>query len=261
MIRALYTASTGMHAQQLNIDTMAHNMSNVNTNGYKKQRVEFQDLLYQNIKRPSVSEDRNEPVGLSIGLGVKPSAVNTLFDQGNFQPTGNPLDVAINGNAFFKIEVQGQDDPLYSKSGAFKVDGEGNLVSSDGYYVMGVDSLEEGAYDIAIEKDGRVSYKLPGDDDIQEAGYIELAKFVNSAGLQKLGSNLYQATENSGEAIDWDPEDDSTISLQSGYLEASNVDVVEEMVSLISAQRAYDFSSKVIQSADEMLQAASNLRR
>ncbi|QGT99702.1 Flagellar basal-body rod protein FlgG [Candidatus Syntrophocurvum alkaliphilum] len=261
MMRALYTASTGMHAQQLNVDTLAHNMSNVNTTAYKKQRVEFQDLLYQTIRRPAAGFDVNEPVGLDVGLGVKPAATHTLFTQGNFQATDNPLDIAINGNAFFQVEVPGYDEPLYTRDGALKIDAEGQLVTSAGHYLLGVDFIEEEAYDITIESDGTVSYMIPDDDQPIEAGQIELAKFINPSGLDKLGENLYQETINSGEAILWDPLDDSTVSLQSGYLEASNVQIVEEMVNMITAQRAYEINSKVIQSSDEMLQTASNLRR
>lgn len=261
MMRALYTASTGMYAQQLNVDTIAHNMSNVNTTGFKKQRVEFQDLLYQTIKRPAANEDINQPVGMQVGLGVKPAAITTLFSQGNLQATDNPLDVAIVGPGFFKVEVPGRDEPLYTRNGAFKLDAEGNLVTSDGYKILGVEPLEPGAYDIVIEKNGMVTYMLPGSQEPIEAGQIEIAKFVNPAGLQKIGSNLFASTVNSGEPEDWDPEEDNTIYLEAGYLEMSNVQIVEEMVNLITAQRAYEINSKVIQSSDEMLQTASNLRR
>lgn len=261
MMRSLYTASTGMYAQQLNVDTLAHNMSNVNTNGFKKQRVEFQDLLYQTIKRPTATADVNEPVGLSVGLGVKSAAISTLFGQGNLQSTENPLDVAINGTAFFKLQVPGYTDPLYSRDGAFKIDASGQLVTTDGNLVIGVDALPDGAYDTAIGKDGTVTYKLPDTSEVQEAGRIELVKFMNPTGLARLGTNLYQNTPNSGDPVDWDPESDSTVTLESTYLESSNVQVVEEMVNLITAQRAYDINSKVIQSSDEMLQTATNLRR
>lgn len=261
MMRSLYTASTGMYAQQLNVDTIAHNMSNVNTNGYKKQRIEFQDLLYQTIRRPAANLDGNQPVGLDVGLGVRPAASTTLFSQGNLQPTDNPLDVAIQGQAFFSVEVPGRFEPLYTRDGAFKIDNEGQLVTSDGNILLGVDTIPFEAYDVNIERDGRVTYMLPDSEEPEEAGQLELVKFINPAGLQKLGRNLYDWTPNSGDPIDWDPEEDSTVSLESGYLEMSNVQVVEEMVSLIAAQRAYEINSKVIQSSDEMLQTASNLRR
>jgi flagellar basal-body rod protein FlgG len=264
MMRALYTASTGMNAQQLNMDTLAHNMANVNTTGFKKQRVEFQDLLYQTIRRPAADEDRNEPVGLAVGLGVRPAAINTLFAQGNLQHTENPLDVAISGTGlgFFAIEVPGYDEPLYTRDGAIKIDASGRLVTADGYYYMGPEELPEGYTDPTIGTDGTVSYLLPDSTEPQTAGEpLQIFKFSNPAGLQRVGKNLYQATPNSGEAVQWEPDDDSTISLNSGYLEMSNVQVVEEMVNLITAQRAYEFNSKVIQSSDDMLQTAANLRR
>ena len=261
MMRSLYTASTGMYAQQLNVDTIAHNMSNVNTTGYKKERVEFQDLLYQMIKRPAATETANVPVGLSVGLGVKPVAINTLFGQGNLQQTENPLDVAINGQAFFKIQVSGNEEPLYSRDGSFKLDASGQMVTTDGNLVIGAELIPAGATDLAISPDGTVTYLPLGSTTAEEAGKIELSTFVNPAGLQKVGTNLYKATPNSGEPTDWDSESDSTISMQSGYLEMANVKVVEEMVSLITAQRAYDINSKVIQASDEMLQTANGLRR
>jgi flagellar basal-body rod protein FlgG len=264
MMRALYTASTGMGAQQLNIDTLAHNMANVNTTGFKKQRVEFQDLLYQTIRRPAANEDRNEPVGLAVGLGVRPAAINTLFSQGNLQNTGNPMDVAIGGTGigFFAIQVPGYEEPLYTRDGAIKIDASGQLVTADGYLYLGPEALDENYTDVSIVADGTVSYLLPDSTDPQTAGEpLQIFKFSNPAGLQKIGKNLYQATANSGESVQWEPESDSTISLSSGYLEMSNVQVVEEMVNLITAQRAYDFNSKLIQASDEMLQTAANLRR
>lgn len=261
MMRSLYTASTGMYAQQLNVDNLANNMSNVNTVGFKKQRVEFQDLLYQTIKRPVSTEETNQPVGLSVGLGVKPAAIATLFSQGTLQNTENPLDVAINGDGFFKIEVEGYDEPLYSKDGSFKIDGEGNLVTADGYKVVGAEQLDEGAYDVKIDETGLVTYMIAGQNDPQEAGRLELARFTNPMGLARMGNNLYQATPNSGEAQDCDLLTDKSVSLIPCHLEMSNVKIVEEMVNLITAQRAYEINSKVIQSSDEMLQTASNLRR
>ncbi|MGE5371742.1 MAG: flagellar basal-body rod protein FlgG [Solirubrobacterales bacterium] len=261
MLRSLYTAATGMFGQQLNVDNIAHNMANVNTVGYKKMRVDFQDLLYQSIRKPIASEEAIEPVGLQIGLGTKPTVVQPLFSQGNLQNTQNPLDVAISGDGFFKMQVPGYEDPLYSRNGAFLVDAEGNLVNTDGYKVIGVDTIEQGAYDVKIGTDGTVLYSLPGQSTAIEAGKIEMSKFINPPGLDKLGKNLYKATENSGEAQDWDSTADSTTSLQVGYLEMSNVQVVEEMVNLITAQRAYEFNSKCITSSDDMLGIAANLKR
>lgn len=261
MIRALYTASTGMSAQQLNIDNISNNIANVSSTGFKKQRVEFQDLLYQTIKRPAIDENVIEPVGIQVGLGVKPVAITTLFDQGSLTPTNNPLDIAISGNGFIKVEVPGFDEPLFTRDGSFKIDSEGQLVTAQGYLIVGADAIDEGGYDVTIGKDGLVTYFLPDDTEPVEAGQIELATFANPAGLNKIGENLYQATPNSGEPVDWDPEEDSTIFLTAGYLEDSNVKVVEEMVDLITAQRAYEFNSKIIQASDEMLQTAANLKR
>lgn len=261
MMRSLYTASTGMYAQQLNVDTLAHNIANVNTTGYKRQRVEFQDLLYQTLKRPTVSEELIEPVGIAVGMGVRPTAIDIMNGQGNLQPTGNPLDVAIaGGNAYFRVLGAG-DQELYTRDGSFKLDAEGNLVTSAGNLVSGAETIEPGAYDVFVEKDGRVTYKVAGSNEVLEAGQIELVTFMNPPGLEKVGSNLYKATDNAGEAVDWDPAEDSAITLESGYLESSNVQIVEEMVGLISAQRAYEINSKVIQSVDEMLQTTTNLRR
>ncbi|MGI6436134.1 MAG: flagellar basal-body rod protein FlgG [Syntrophomonadaceae bacterium] len=261
MMRSLYTASTGMYAQQLNVDTLAHNIANVNTTGYKRQRVEFQDLLYQTIKRPTVSDELIEPLGISIGLGVRPSAIDTMNGQGNLLPTGKPLDVAISGGeAYFRV-LSSSGEELYTRDGSFKLDAEGNLVTSSGNLLSGVDALEEGAYNIVIDKEGRITYMAPGSDEAQEAGQLELVTFINPSGLEKIGGNLYRATDNAGEAMDWDPEEDGSISLEAGYLEASNVQIVEEMVGLITAQRAYEINSKVIQSVDEMLQTTANLRR
>jgi flagellar basal-body rod protein FlgG len=250
-----------MFAQQLNIDNLAHNMSNVNTTAYKKQRIEFQDLLYQTIKRPTVNEDTIQPVGIQVGLGVKSVAITTLFAQGNLVATDNPLDIAISGEGFFKITAPGYDEPVYTRSGALKVDSEGTLVTPDGYYFVGAEQIEEGAYDVNVDQVGRITYYMPGETEPLEAGQLELAKFTNPAGLIHLGKNLYQTSLNSGDPIDWDPDEDSTTEVVSGYLEASNVQVVEEMVNLITAQRAYEFNSKLIQASDEMLQTASGLKR
>lgn len=261
MLRALYTSSTGMYGQQLNIDAIAHNVSNVNTVGFKKSRVNFQDLLYQTIQKPVASEETQQPMGLQIGLGTRPAAIQTLFTQGSLSPTGNPLDVAISGDAFFKVEVPGYDDPLYTKNGAFLVDSEGNLVNTDGYLVLGPDTIDPAARDFSVGSDGTITYKTPGNDEVIEAGILELARFINPNGLEQLGKSLYRATEVSGEPEDWDPDGDNSITLNGGYLEMSNVQIVEEMVNLITAQRAYEFNSKSIQSADEMLGMAANLKR
>jgi len=261
MINALHTACLGMLAQQLNIDNIAHNLANVNTTGYKKSRIEFQDLLYTAIRQPVTTQETTAPTGLYLGLGVRKAATQTFFQEGNLISTENPLDVAIVGDGFFKIEVPNEEEPLYTRDGSFKLDAEGNLVTSDGYRVAGVEALPEGAYNIAIAPDGTVTYRLPGEEEPAEAGRIEIARFPNPAGLERIGHNLYRRSPASGEAIDWDPEADSTVRLEQGYLEAANVQVVEEMINMIMAQRAYEINSKVIQTSDEMMSMANNLRR
>jgi len=261
MMRSLYSAALGMYAQQLNVDTIANNMANVNTSGFKKERVEFQDLLYQTIKRPASGPDVNVPVRMDVGLGVKPVAITSLFTQGNMQNTEIPTDVAIIGDAFFQVNAPGYDEPIFTRDGAIKIDATGQLVTADGYKYTDMGTLPQGAHDIAIAKDGTVTYIAQGATTTTELGKLKLSKFINSAGLAKLGENLYQNTPNSGDPVDWDPTADSTVKLESGYLEMSNVRIAEEMVSLITAQRAYEINSKVIQSSDEMLQTAANLRR
>ncbi|NPV93533.1 MAG: flagellar basal-body rod protein FlgG [Firmicutes bacterium] len=262
MFYALHTASLGMQAQQMNIDNIAHNLSNVNTTGFKKNRVEFQDLLYDMIRQPVTDENgQAAPTGLYLGLGVRTAATQTMFNAGSLTSTNNPYDVAIVGDGFFKIEVPGQEEPLYTKDGSFKVDSAGTLVTTDGYRVIGVDEIAENATDFTIASDGTVTYKTPDSDDPVEAGRIELARFINPAGLEHVGRNLYRLTAASGEATDWDPEADGSISLEQNYLEASNVQVVDEMVNMILAQRAYETNSKIIQTSDEMLGIVNGLRR
>jgi flagellar basal-body rod protein FlgG len=203
-----------------------------------------------------------EPVGVAVGLGVKPAAINTLFSQGNLQFTQNPLDLAITGPGFFAVQVPGYEEPLYTRDGSIKIDGNGQLVTTNGSLYLGPDALEENFTDVRISSDGTVTYLLPNSTEPQTAGEpLEVYKFNNPAGLRKVGNNLYQATANSGEAVKWEPDSDSSIILNSEHLEMSNVQVVEEMINLITAQRAYEFNSKVIQSSDEMLQTAANLRR
>lgn len=261
MLRALYTSSTGMYAQQLNMDTIAHNIANVNTAGFKKSRLEFQDLLYQTMARPTTGATGAQPVGIAIGLGVRPSATQTIYTQGNLTPTGNPLDVAIQGAAFFKVTAPGGEEAFYTRDGSFKLDSEGNLVTTDGYQVAGASAIDPQATDISIAPDGTITFLAPGESEASEGGRIELVKFANPAALERVGKNLYRATAASGEEQAWDPESDGSVSLQGGYLETSNIQIVEEMVNLITVQRAYEINSKVIQSSDEMLATAANLRR
>lgn len=264
MMRALWTASTGMMAQQLNVDTISNNIANVNSIGYKKTRAEFKDLLYETMERGMVKDGAGKPVNLQVGHGVKIAASTKFFTQGNLDNTENPYDLAIDGPGFFKVkDANGQE--LYTKDGSFKISVEGEnmkLVTSDGYYVQGTNGdvdLGSNVKDVIINESGLITVKRT-DDTEEEVGKLTLDKFVNPAGLESVGKNLYQKTSASGEAFDG-TEDGSSGKVLQGYLESSNVQVVEEMVKLIQAQRAYEINSKSIQTADEMLGMANNLRR
>lgn len=264
MMRALWTASTGMLAQQLNVDTISNNMANVNSVSYKKSRVEFKDLLYETLERGIVRDGQGKPVNLQVGHGVMPAASVKFFTTGSLASTENPYDVAIDGLGFFKVlGPEGQE--YYTKDGAFKIspDGENfNLVTSEGYYVQGENgNIELGSdiKDITIDARGLITVKRE-DGTIEELGSLSISTFVNPAGLESVGKNLYVATVASGEAFDTQNDGTGGNILQ-GYLEYSNVQIVEEMVNLIQAQRAYEMNSKSIQTADEMLQMANNLRR
>ncbi len=264
MMRALWTASTGMQAQQLNVDTISNNMANVNSVSYKKARVEFKDLLYETMERGIVRDGQGKPVNLQVGHGVMAAASVKFFTTGSLDATNNPYDVAIDGPGFFKVlGPEGQE--YYTKDGSFKisVDGENyNLVTSEGYYIQGANgNVELGSEvkDITIDQRGLISVKRE-DGTIEELGSLSIITFVNPAGLESIGKNLYIATEASGDA--YDTQNDSTGgNILQGYLEFSNVQIVEEMIKLIQAQRAYEMNSKSIQTADEMLALANNLRR
>ena len=264
-MRALWTAATGMKSQQFNIDTIANNLSNVNTTAYKTGRAEFKDLFYSNLKRARVADEEGRPVNLEVGHGSMPVATKKDFRTGNLMPTEGTFDLAIEGEGFFMIELP-NGDLRYTRDGSFKlsVDGdEGALVTSEGYYVLSEDEdiiiIESGMRDISIDNLGYISAE---DEfgEIVELGRIGLFKFVNPEGLQSEGSNLYSETTASGEAMELDPDEMNSRVIQ-GYLEASNVQVVDEMVKMITAQRAYEINSKTIQTSDEMLQLINNLKR
>ena len=264
MMRALWTASTGMMAQQLNVDTISNNIANVNSIGYKKTRTEFKDLLYETMEKGLVKDGQGKPVNLQVGHGVRVAATTKFFTQGNMDATGNPYDLAIDGTGFFKV-LSPNGEEMYTKDGSFKisVDGENmKLVTSDGYFVQGIDGeidLGSNVKDVIIDENGLVTVKRT-DDTFEEIGTLSISTFVNPAGLESVGKNMYKVTLASGEAFEA-TEDGSGGSVMQGYLEASNVQVVEEMVKLIQAQRAYEINSKSIQTADEMLGMANNLRR
>lgn len=262
MFRALWTAATGMGAQQKNIDVIANNLANVNTTGFKAVRTEFNDLLYQTLREPGeqTSEGIKSPVGVQLGLGTRVVATQRSFAVGNMQATENPLDVAIEGDGFFQI-VQADGSIAYTKDGSFKINSEGKLVNADGLALEPEIVIPENTKQISIGQDGTVSVIVEGENEAQDIGKITLAKFVNPAGLQAIGHNLYVQTPASGDPVVVDPGTESTGTLLQGYLELSNVSVVDEMVKMITAQRAYEINSKAIQTADDMMGIANNLKR
>jgi len=262
MIRALYTAASGMNAQQANIDNVAHNLANVNTTGFKKSRVEFEDLVYQQLRAPgsATSQETEAPVGLEVGLGSRPVATARNFSAGNLRATSGPLDLAIEGQGFLQVTLQGGETG-YTRSGNLHLSGQGQLVTADGYAIEPQISIPVNAESISISKDGIVSVTLAGQQAPQQVGTLELAMFQNPAGLQAKGGNLFVATTASGDPVTGVPGTDGLGTLAQGFIEDSNVSVVEEMVNMILGQRAYEANSKVIRTADEMLQQINNLAR
>lgn len=262
MIRSLYTAATGMKAQQMQIDVTSNNISNVNTIGYKKQRAEFADLFYQTMEYAgtSTSSTTQSPTGIEVGLGVRPTAVTKLFSQGNFKETSNNLDIAITGKGFFQIQLP-DGQIAYTRNGAFKLDGEGNVVNSDGYLLIPEIVVPEDATQISIGTDGTISVLQAGDTQMNEVGQIEIATFINPAGLHSLGDNNYINTNASGDPLLGVPGLNGFGQLRQGFVEMSNVQLVEEMTDLITGQRAYEANSKAITTTDEMLQTVNQLKR
>lgn len=261
-MKALSTAATGMLAQQLNIDVLSNNIANMNTSGFKRSRAEFQDLLYQNIERVGAnSSDAGTvtPSGIQVGAGVRTAGVYRISDQGSLQNTGNQYDVAINGKGFFRIQLpDGQD--AYTRAGSFQVDQNGQLVTPEGYAVQPAVNIPAGTIDITINEQGQINAKLDGQPAPQNVGQFDLAIFANEGGLEAVGGNLYLESQASGAANLSTPGQDGFGSVFQGFLENSNVNAVGEITAMISAQRAYDLNSKVIQTADEMLQSANQLR-
>ncbi|HHV72872.1 MAG TPA: flagellar basal-body rod protein FlgG [Clostridia bacterium] len=260
-MRALWTASTGMYAQQFNMDNIANNLANVNTVGYKKSRVEFQELLYETIRQPVANGPGYNPVGLMVGHGVRTVCNTRQFSQGTPQQTDLPTDLMIDGEGFF-ILLTPDGEEVYTRDGSFKIDGEGNWVNSNGYMLATpLDQVPPEVKEISIDESGLVLALVEGEEEPVELGQLELARFVNPAGLKSLGDNLYAETVASGPPIIGIPGEEGLGKIRQGYLELSNVKVVEEMVNMIMAQRAYEINSKVIQASDEMLGLANNLRR
>jgi flagellar basal-body rod protein FlgG len=261
MLRSLYTAATGMKSNQLYIDNISNNLSNVNTTGYKKSKLEFQDLLYQTLIEPggSNAEGAKSPQGLQVGLGVRSAANQRIFSQGNLQETKNPLDVAITGVGFLQVQMPGGEIG-YTRDGSLKVASDGTIVTSNGFPIEPMIQIPEGAKEISIDGYGHVSVVLNDAGATEEIGQLELAKFLNPAGLKSIGNNQYLSTAASGDAEVDAPGNNGLGTLAQGYQEASNVELVEEMVSMIIAQRAYEVSSKAIQTSDSMLQIANQLK-
>lgn len=262
MMRSLWTAASGMNAQQQNINVVANNLANVNTTGFKKSRADFQDLMYQTVKNPgSPSTNTTQiPVGIQIGLGTKLAAVSKLFSPGDMQLTGNSLDIAIEGDGFYQIQ-QPDGSTAYTRAGAFKMDSNGRVVTPDGYPLQPEIVIPTNSTKITVGNDGTVSVVQAGQTAPSTVGNIQLANFTNPAGLSAMGKNLFQQTDASGNATTGTPAQNGLGTLAQGYLEMSNVSVVEEMVNMIVGQRAYETNSKAIQTSDEMLQVANNLRR
>ena len=264
-MRALWTAATGMKAQQLNIDTISNNLANVNTTSYKVQRAEFKDLFYSNLKRANIVDDQGRPVNLEVGHGVMPVATKKDYRNGSFMETQGAFDFALNGEGFFAVELP-NGDIRYTRDGSFKLSMDGDeatLVTSDGYFVLSEDddliTIEAGIKDITVDELGFINGR-DEDDELVELGRLMLVNFMNPDGLQSEGQNLYRASEASGEEIFLEAEEINTKVIQ-GYLESSNVQVVDEMVKMITAQRAYEINSKTITTSDEMMQLVNNLKR
>jgi flagellar basal-body rod protein FlgG len=262
MLRALKTAALGMAAQQLNVDVIANNLANVNTTGYKKTSIEFQDLLYETIH--SGTRDRRQgeakPTQIQIGLGNKPISTYRSFSEGTITETGNTLDVAINGKGFIPV-IMPDGSYRYTRDGALKINQDGMLVTNSGLNVYPEISLPDNITQLSISQDGVLTAMLAGQDEPEEIGQFELVSFMNPAGLMADGGNLYQVTEASGEPIFGLPGEDGMGSMIQGYLEKSNVDVAQEMINLIVAQRAYEINSKAIRTADELMSLTNNLKR
>ncbi|MBD3216653.1 MAG: flagellar basal-body rod protein FlgG [candidate division Zixibacteria bacterium] len=262
MIKAMRTAASGMSAQQMNVDNIANNLANVNTTGFKKSKVEFQDVLYQRINQAGVSSATGSviPTNLEVGYGVKPVATTRQFAMGELQSTENPLDMAIQGNGFFQVAMPDGTN-AYTRDGTFKVSPDGRLITSDGFFVYPEITIPEDAESVQVTPEGVVSVMQVGQAEPTEIGQFELARFVNPAGLSAMGHNLFQFTAASGDPITAVPGEEGIGAIAQGYLEVSNVDVVNEMVNMIIAQRAYEINSKAIQTSEDMTQIATNLKR
>lgn len=262
MLRSLYTAGTGMVAQQQNLDVISNNLANVNTTGFRGQRAEFQDLIYQTMRNATKGENGSPgtPEGIQFGLGTKISATASIFTQGSPQQTNDPLNVMIEGDGFFKV-LQPDGKAAYTRDGTFKLDAEGKVMTSDGMALDPEITIQQGSTAITVGQDGTVSAILPGASSATAVGKVQLTQFANPGGLHRLGGNLFAESDASGSPVDGAPGTNGSGKLLGGYIETSNVQVVDEMTRMITAQRAYEINSKAIQTADDMLGIVSNLKR
>ncbi len=261
-MRSLDIGATGMHAQQTNVDVISNNIANMTTSGHKRQRVDFKDLIYQNIQRPGAqSSDVGTllPSGLQLGLGVRVSSVYRIHEQGPIQMTENPMDLAILGDGFFQIQ-RPDGTTAYTRSGIFQVNGDGEVVTTQGYLLEPNITVPDDAVSVSINMSGEVFAQLQGQTNMVNLGQIQTANFVNPAGLEAIGDNLFLETEASGAPQVGTPDTENFGAIRQGAIENSNVNVVEEITQLITAQRAYEMNSKVIQTSDEMLQTVTQLR-
>lgn len=260
MMRSLWTAATGMIAQQLNIDTISNNLANVNTIGFKKSRAEFEDLMYQSMKVAGglTQDGRVIPTGIEVGMGVRPTTVHKFFSQGDYQNTGNALDLAIEGDGFFQVDVNGE--LAYTRAGSFKLNNDGTVVNANGYVLQPEFAVPEGTSNIVVSENGHMAAL---DENGEELGAVDLPiyTFINPAGLKSAGRNLYYQSEASGDPVENVPGDDNSGTISQGYLEMSNVEIVDEMVNMIVGQRAYEANSKAITTSDSMLGIANQLKR
>ncbi len=263
MIRALYTAASGMQAQQLNLENVANNLANANTAGFRRRRVQFEDLMYQNLIAPgaAATQQTTVPAGLQIGLGARTAATEILQAQGDFNQTGNPFDLAIQGQGFFQVQTP-SGQTAYTRSGQFHLDAQGNIVTAAGDQLQPAITVPQGALTVTVGQDGTVSVTLPNQSTPQQIGQIQLATFTNPGGLNSIGNNLFLATAASGDAITGNPGGTEGIgTIQQGALEGSNVNVVDEFIQMVLAQRSYEANSRVVRAADEMYQQVNTMTR
>ena len=262
MVKSLYSGVSGLKTHQSKMDVIGNNIANVNTIGYKKNRAEFADLMYQVMQYSGTptSTTTMSPTGIEVGLGVRPTAITKLFGQGYFKETGNNLDMAIAGNGFFQVQLP-DGTTAYTRNGAWKLDGDGNIVNSDGYALIPQMNIPADATQISVGVDGTISVLQPGNQEMQQIGQIELVNFVNPAGLHAMGDNNFLETAASGAPIAGIAGQDGLGQIKQGFVEMSNVQLVEEMTDLITGQRAYEANSKAITTSDAMLQTVNDLKR